>query len=85
MSRKRVKYPEHEKLQRVQKESEVCGEFLEWLKHERRFVLARFRGDRLIETYYPVSTLLASFFKINEKKLELEKRAMLAELRKESA
>jgi hypothetical protein len=31
MSKKREEYPEHEKLQAVKKESQVIGEFLEWV------------------------------------------------------
>ena len=28
----KAKYPEHDKLQKIKDKSQVCGEFLEWLK-----------------------------------------------------
>lgn len=34
-------YPEHEKLKKVSAKSQACGEFLDWLRHEKGFLLAK--------------------------------------------
>lgn len=31
------KFPQHEKLHAVKEKSQACGEFLEWLRHEKNF------------------------------------------------
>lgn len=76
-------YPEHEKLRAVADQSQACGEFFEWLTE--RYTLAQWAGEK---TLYPASVnirkLLAEFFQIDEERLEDEKLAMLAALRKET-
>lgn len=67
-----AKYPEHEKLSAIQKQSQACGEFVEWL--EQRNVIRFKKHGRL-------TALLAEFFDIDEDRLEEEKRAMLAACR----
>jgi len=77
-------YHEHEKLAKVKDRSQACGEFLDWLTSEGGFVLCKYVKDRAFPVPAGVSftELLARFFKIDQKKLEDEKRAMLAELQR---
>jgi hypothetical protein len=77
-------YPEHEKLAKVKDRSQACGEFLEWLTSEGGFVLCKYVKDRVfpVPASVSIADLLARFFKIDQKKIEDEKRAMLAELQK---
>lgn len=87
-----VSYPEHAKLAKVAELSQVCGEFLEWLRE--RYTLAKLHehtdacyvGGKQdcgmsSMTYYSenpsTSSLLAAFFEVNEQKLEAEKREMV--------
>lgn len=78
-----IKYPEHEKLLKVKDQSQVCGEFLDWLQGGG-YHLGRYNeeGTRLYTHTVPhLTKLLAEFFQIDQAKLEEEKRAMLDELR----
>lgn len=82
-----MNYPEHEKLKKVQKESQAVGEFLEWLRGEKGYEIARWNrddfdeeDDRLVPVHISIEKLLAEFFNIDTNKLEEEKRAMLAQL-----
>lgn len=61
-------YPEHVKLKRIQKQSQTCGEFLEWLQEQDYVELS---------IHKRLASILAEFFEIDENKLEQEKRAML--------
>ena len=80
-------YPEHEKLQRVVKESQCIGEFLEWLKDTRHFVICEF--DDIDDDFMPImqktEELLAEYFEIDLEKLNEEKQAMLKEIRNQKA
>jgi len=67
-----VEYPEHEKLKKVSDKSQMLGEFLEWML-EQGFIL---EGDDTIEN------TLAKYLGIDMKKIEAEKRMILAELQK---
>lgn len=84
---KNAKYPEHEKLAKVQEQSQAIGEFLEWLG-EQRIMLAKYidhdvglkkpeKISRLTPLTNATEALLAQYFKINTVKLEKEKRQML--------
>lgn len=74
------KYPESAKLLAVSKESQTCGELLEWLT-SKGFHLCEVGEES--NRFYPVSksitTILAEFFEIDLEKRELEVRAMLEE------
>lgn len=80
-------YPEHDKLRAVKEQSQVIGEFLDWLedggyKPIGRIELAVFDGHELCSVYHPKGKLLAAYFEIDEEKLEREKLVMLDTLRK---
>lgn len=80
-------YPEHDKMSAVQKQSQVCGEFLDWLQDEKELHLAKYvRPEGYIDNYLAVAharreELLAEFFEIDLDKIEAERRQMLAALR----
>src|SRR5512135_3462017 len=88
-------YPEHEKLHMVKDRSQSIGEFLEWLRSEKGYVICeRLRtsaGDEeeeeddadyeLVPANLGITKLLAEFFKIDLEKIEAEKRQMLDQLR----
>lgn len=78
-----MNYPEHEKLKEVQDQSQVIGEFLEWLNYERKYSLCE--NEIRYDSWLPVSEnhqeLLAQYFNINLDKLEQEKRQMLESLK----
>lgn len=82
-----IDYPEHEKLKAVQTQSQSIGEFLDWLRGEKGFEIARWKHDDfdenddvLMPAHFSTEKLLAEFFNIDLDKVEAEKRAMLAQL-----
>ncbi len=80
------KYPECKKMAAVRDQSQVIGEFLEWLANEKEtWICKREEEDR---TYYlwgfSVEIVLAEFFGINLNKVDEEKRQMLDEIRREN-
>lgn len=84
----KVETPEHEKLAKIQKESQTCGEFMDWLFSEKKIILAKYDGELGHERLWPsgavVVDLLAEFFGIDQSKIEDEKRALLAAIRRET-
>lgn len=84
------KYPEHDKVVRIQSLSQACGDFIQWLKSEKGIHLAMWYGDKESGEYldyamYRVGSLqklLAEYFEIDSDKLEAEKQQMLDDLRK---
>jgi len=78
-------YPEHEKMAGIRDQSQICGEFLEWLTTEGGFHLAQ-RSDSgpwTVPALYDIAQLLAEFFEIDLTKIEAEKRQMLKDFSKE--
>lgn len=75
------KYPQHEKLKKVQDQSQMVGEFLEWLSSKSWTICELNRTDDYCPIQLRTEELLAEYFGIDLKKLEREKRAMLDELR----
>jgi len=78
----KTKAPECEKLHAVKDKSQLLGEFIDLFLPSKGITLCILHD----ENYYPanqsVEKLLAEFFKIDLGKVEKERRAMLAELRK---
>lgn len=90
-----VRTPECDKLLEVKDESQSIGDFLDWLTHEKKIVLCEWREvdrdeeedgfhDGHYPTYDTIEQLLAKYFEINLKKLEKERRKMLANLQKKN-
>lgn len=83
-------YPECSKAVAVQDQSQAIGAFLEWL-FDKGLQLARVEDaygpdhGELVPVYKTITEVLAEYFEIDLKKMETEKRAMLAELRKDTA
>lgn len=79
-------YPEYTKLHKCRDEAKTCGKFLEWLL--RKYTLAEYKidpdteEDFLAPAFADITKLLGEFFMIDLNKLEMEKRRMLNEIRK---
>ena len=71
--------PECDKLSKIASQSQICGEFLEWVRGRHTLMQLDGTCGPRVST---VSTekLLAEFFDINTEKLEQEKMAVLATL-----
>lgn len=83
-------YPEHEKLQLIKDESQTCGEFINWLRDEKKIYLAshyKFENKDSVQlTTFNVpqlKLLLSEFFDIDYNKLMNEKDRMLKDIRGE--
>jgi len=78
-----MSYPEHGKLEKVKDQSQLIGEFLEWMENEERTTLYLYDDEEnLVPAMFKgKEILLAKFFDIDLNKLEAEKRAMLDEIR----
>lgn len=81
-------YPEHDKLQAVKNQSQLIGEFLEWLNSQGLYLAAWQEIDtifgkdsELVISYLSINDILARFFEIDLDKLEDEKRQMLDSIR----
>lgn len=77
-----MKTPEHDRLQARKSEADVIGAFLDWLAEEREWAICEQPGE---VDWHPVilrrEQILAQFLEIDMSALEVEKRAMLAQLR----
>ncbi len=77
-------YPECDKLHAVSKDSQIIGEFLEWLGAERQIILAEYLGNpeysgqhELFVAPTTIEKLLAEYYDIDLNKVETEKRKIL--------
>lgn len=76
-------YPEHGKLAKVRDQSQAIGEFLEWAATKKGLFFAELGvSNYAFPALYDTNTLLAEFFDIDPNMLEVEKLAMLAEMRR---
>lgn len=77
-----VETTECAKMLAVSQDSQKLGEFFEWLKEDAGFTVCEY--DAHHERYYPASIrteeLLADYFDIDLKKVEEERRGLLAAL-----
>jgi hypothetical protein len=79
--------PECEKLEKVAEESNDIGQFIEWLlEHEYQIcTYSEMDGDgEYVAAHTSIEELLASYFKIDLKKVEQERRALLDWVRNSS-
>lgn len=78
-----VRYTEHEKLSKVQKDSQVIGEFIEWMQSEQCYTVCELVDDdsQFVPVRFNIQDILAKYFKINLNNLEKEKRHMLTYMR----
>jgi len=83
-----VSTPELDKLKKIQENSQRIGEFLDWLLHEKHYVIAQWEKeiDLLQPAHYDscglIEGLLADYYKIDLKKVESEKQAILTAFQK---
>ena len=80
-----MNYPEHEKLNDVSHESQVCFGFLEWLTNEAGLVVCEMDTGNapFHDEFFPKTEsneqLMARYFKINLVKIAQEQARMLDE------
>ena len=80
------------KITAVSAESQTIGEFLEWAQTSKQLVIASWveedlEGDallqpKLVPAQFTIEKILAEYFEIDLKKAEVERRAMLATIRR---
>lgn len=75
-------YPEHEKLHAIHAQSQAIGEFLDVFLPSQGITLAETQDGRLWPTHRTIPSLLAEFFGIDQAKIDAEKDAMLAAIRR---
>lgn len=79
------KYPECEKLASVSKESNLCGNFLEWLQTKYFMIDKTEKHDNLYvqlgySSYINIQYVLGEYFDINMEQVEKEKEQMIKDL-----
>jgi hypothetical protein len=75
-------YPEHDKLHKIQDQSQACGEFIDWLESQGLHLCeADPESGRYWPTHRPLRGLLADFFGIDQRKIDAEKEQMIAAMR----
>lgn len=79
-------YPEHEKLEAIRDQSQIIGEFLEWLSSQG-IHLAKWHShatgwDESVPLFMRIEDILAQYFDIDQNRLEDEKQEILDSLRK---
>jgi hypothetical protein len=76
-------YPEHEKLRARQTEASTLSSFIDFLA-EQQWEIAEYDdvSERLFTIRLRPEEIIGMFLEIDPKKLEKEKQAMLAEIRK---
>lgn len=83
-------YPECEKMTNVRPQSDIVGEFLDWMSNKKEYNICEYHEDGPGEAggYYPINSnieeLLADFFEIDLKKIEEERRQMLDDIRRKN-
>ena len=77
------KYPEHEKLQAREPDNRVVSEFLDWLDEKWLEICcdSGIPGGGYTPAGLSKEDLIGEFFGVDPKRLELEKQAMLREIR----
>jgi hypothetical protein len=84
MQQDEIIYPEYEKLMLIKNESQIIGEFLEWLTIEKELSLCAHDEGGVNEAYYSNEEILSEYFKIDLYKLEQEKNQMLKQLKEKN-
>ena len=76
------RFPEHTKLEALGGDNQTVGQFLEWLS-EHGYEISEWdeESERYVPLLRPPQSWIAHYFQIDPAKIELEKRAMLTDLR----
>ncbi len=80
-----MSYPEHDKLAMVKNNSQVIGEFVDWLFNEQGVSFAKYSPtpntpDKLYVLHDSIADWLFAYFDISKSTIEAEKHEMLAAL-----
>jgi hypothetical protein len=76
MPTKEPKCPECEKLHKISPQSQMIGEFLEYLQ-SRGYIIAERWKEVLVPVHESTNELLAEYFDIDMNKVERERQALL--------
>jgi len=84
------KYPEHTKLRAIADDSQKIYNFIQWLsEHDAKICTLDKRDQRwpgfVLEDgrqTVQITDILAAYFEIDQRKIETEKRGMLADMRR---
>ncbi len=74
-------YPEHQRIVEQQDRIDAVTEFLEWCESTGKHVVTMSRHSLRVDEMFGIRELLAAHFQIDERKIEAEKQAMIAEFR----
>lgn len=89
MRKSTVKTPTLDKMRAVKAESQKIGAFIDWLTTNAMPICKETSDPRYGSEMAPITdsteNLLARYFEIDLEKVELERRALLAELRGETS
>lgn len=85
--KKKLKFPEHDKVQALNGKHNVIGEFIDWLK--TKYILATYVNNECSEDFPEIlspvwvntNDLLAEYFKINLEALENERCTLFKALK----
>lgn len=81
-------YPEHDKLQVVHEDSQIIGEFLDWMSdqgiHRGVYDDDFYEGAFMRRSNKNITELLSEYFEIDQDKLEAEKLAILDDIRRQN-
>lgn len=81
MPNDKQEYPEHEKLVALGGKNHVIANFLDWCQSKgMELCLWPDDADHPRAVREPTAAILARYFDIDEKKIEAEKQAMIADL-----
>lgn len=73
----RVDTPEHDKLEKINGDDYVIGQFLEWLLYEGDYQVMQRRNREWVPTSKSVQGIIAEYFEIDIDALNAEKKAIL--------
>ena len=78
-------YPEHDRVKKVNVDSQVIGEFIDWIKDEQHVLFCQWdKYQELEPVHKSIEQWLALYFEIDLVKLEDEKRQMLDVIRQDN-
>ena len=79
-------YPQHDNLKKVNVDSQVIGEFIDWIKDEQCIIFCQWESKygEFMPVHKSIEQWLALYFEIDLVKLEDEKRQILDVIRQDN-
>ena len=78
-------YPAHEQMARFQDQTQLIGEFLEWLGNTKNLHICNLENSWSGHEFFPITgsteNLMAEFYGIDLKEVEKEKNDMLKDIK----